>query len=246
MESPISSASRWSGSTANFEIIPAAAESWEGSEDGMTWTFKIREGLTWSDGNPVTAADWVTTFQYAADPEHAWDFTWFFQGVIKNWNEAVAGEVTAPDQIGVAQGANEYELVFETEAPAPYLPAMLLYSLPLSAAALASTAAALYNTDPATAVSSGPFMLSEWTPEQQIVYTKNPKYTGSLQVHGREGRQQAGHAGHLLHDVPEQRDRLHARPGSGRADDHAGRRGDGARRSTPASATSRPSTSSSM
>ncbi|MDQ2682635.1 MAG: ABC transporter substrate-binding protein, partial [Chloroflexota bacterium] len=71
----------------NFEILPGGAESWEGSEDGMTWTFKIRQGNTWSDGNPVTAADWVKTFQYAADPEHAWDFTWFWdsQGKILNW-----------------------------------------------------------------------------------------------------------------------------------------------------------------
>ena len=52
----------------DFEILPGGAESWEGSEDGMTWTFKIREGNVWSDGNPVTAADWVKTFQYGADP----------------------------------------------------------------------------------------------------------------------------------------------------------------------------------
>ena len=111
-----------------FQIQPAAAESWESSEDGLTWTFKIREGLTWSDGNPVTANDWVTTFQSRCRArEAAWDFTWYFQGVLKNWTEAVNGEV-APDQIGVHLGANEYELVFETVAPAPYLPAMLLYS----------------------------------------------------------------------------------------------------------------------
>ena len=40
----------------NFQILPASAESWSGSEDGKTWTFKLREDLTWSDGNPVTAA----------------------------------------------------------------------------------------------------------------------------------------------------------------------------------------------
>ncbi|MGI8484133.1 MAG: ABC transporter substrate-binding protein, partial [Thermomicrobiales bacterium] len=55
----------------NFEIIPATAESWTGSKDGKTWTFKLVKTLTWSDGNPVTAADFVKTFQYAADPNHA-------------------------------------------------------------------------------------------------------------------------------------------------------------------------------
>ncbi len=59
---------------------------------------------------------------------------------------------------------------------------MMLYSLPLSAAALAEHGSGLYNSDPATAVSCGPYVLSEWTPQQQIVYTKNPNYTGTMNV----------------------------------------------------------------
>jgi peptide/nickel transport system substrate-binding protein/oligopeptide transport system substrate-binding protein len=165
----------------DFEIIPGVAESWEGSEDGMTWTFKLRPGLTWTDGNPLTAADWVATFQYAANPEHAWDFTWFFQGVLKGWDDAIAGKAGV-DTVGVAQGADPNELVITTVVPAPYIPAMMLYSLPLSAAALAEHGSGLYNSDPATAVSCGPYVLSEWTPQQQIVYTKNPNYTGTMNV----------------------------------------------------------------
>lgn len=164
----------------NFEIIPGAAESWAADETGTKWTFKIAQGLVWNDGNPVTAADWVATFQYAADPTHAWDFTWFFQGVLKNWTEAIGGDVPV-DQIGVALGANEYELVFETIAAAPYLPSMLLYSLPLSKAALEKSGP-LYNTKPETHVSAGPFKLEEWTPDQQIVYVKNDQYKGTLSV----------------------------------------------------------------
>jgi ABC-type transport system substrate-binding protein len=164
----------------DFEIIPGVAESWQGSEDGMTWTFPLRQGIMWSDGNPLTAADWVATFQYAGNPEHAWDFTWFFQGVLKGWNEALEGGPL--DQIGVRQGASEYELIIETEVPAPYIPAMMLYSLPFSATALAEHGSGLYNVDPATAVTCGPYQLTEWTQQQQIVYTKNPNYTGSIQV----------------------------------------------------------------
>ncbi|CAN5494180.1 ABC transporter substrate-binding protein [soil metagenome] len=170
----------------NFQIQPAAAESWEGSEDGRTWTFKIREGLMWSDGNPVTANDWIASFQNGADPEFAWDFTWFFQGVLSNWSEAIAGEVGVED-IGVRAGASEYELVFETVSPAPYLPAMLLYSLPLSAAGLAENGP-LYNTEPATAISSGPFILSEWLPDQQVTVVRNEAYTGTLPVYLSEMR----------------------------------------------------------
>jgi ABC-type transport system substrate-binding protein len=164
----------------NFEIIPGAAESWTSDETGAIWTFKIVEGRVWSDGNPVTANDWVKTFQYAADPAHAWDFTWFFDGVLKNWSQAIAGEV-APEEIGVRLGANDYEVIFEAEAPAPYLPSMLLYSLPLSKVAL-ETSGPLYNTKPETHVSSGPFVLESWTPDVEIVVVKNEKYNGSLVV----------------------------------------------------------------
>ncbi|MGC4105821.1 MAG: peptide ABC transporter substrate-binding protein [Thermomicrobiales bacterium] len=158
----------------NFEIIPGAAESWSGSEDGKEWTFKLRPGIVWSDGNPVTAADWVKTFQYSADPEHAWDFTWFWSGNIVNYTEAVAGTVK-PEEIGVTQGANELEVVFKTIDPAPYLPAKLLYSLPLSKAALEAHGA-FYNNNPATAVSSGPFIIDEWVPDQYVALKRNEAF----------------------------------------------------------------------
>jgi ABC-type transport system substrate-binding protein len=166
--------------TKNFEIVPGAATEWSGSEDGRTWTFTLKEDLMWSDGNPVTAQDYVRTFQYSADPEHAWDFTWFWNGNILNYEEATAGEVPV-EEIGVRQGANEYEVVFETVDAAPYLPAKLLYSQPLSAAAL-DEHGPLYNTNPDTHVSSGPFRLEEWVRDQHIVYTRNDAYTGDMNV----------------------------------------------------------------
>ena len=166
--------------TKNFEIEPAAALEWSGSEDGKTWTFRLDPNLVWSDGNPVTANDWVRTFQYAADPEHAWDFTWFWNPVIRGFAEATEG-TASPEEIGVTQGANPQELIFETVDPAPYLPSMLLYSLPLSAAAL-DTHGPLYNTKPETAVSSGPFILAEWQRDQFVAYERNETYAGSLQV----------------------------------------------------------------
>ncbi len=166
--------------TKNFEIEPAAALEWSGSEDGKIWTFRLDPNLVWSDGNPVTAHDWVRTFQYAADPEHAWDFTWFWSPVIRGFAEATEATIP-PAEIGVKQGANPQELIFETVDPAPYLPSMLLYSLPLSAAAL-DTHAPLYNTNPETAVSSGPFILAEWQRDQFVAYDRNPTYAGSLQV----------------------------------------------------------------
>ncbi len=168
------------GLTKEFEIVPMAATEWSSNEDGTVWTFALRDDLMWSDGNPVTAADYVRTFQYAADPEHAWDFAWFWSGDILNFTEAVAGEVPV-EEIGVAQGASEYEVVFTTVNPAPYLPAKLLYSQPLSAAAL-DTHGPLYNNNPETAVSSGPFILTEWVPDQVITLERNEAYSGPWAV----------------------------------------------------------------
>jgi ABC-type transport system substrate-binding protein len=162
----------------DFEVVPAGAETWQGSQDGKTWTFKLDRNLVWSDGNPVTADDYIATFQYGADPKHAWDFTWFFQGVIKGWDEAIAGKVPL-DQLGVKKGSDDYTLVIETQVAAPYLPAMLLYSWPLSKAALAKSGP-LYNTKTETAVSSGPFILKEWQKDQRIVFARNTKYKGKL------------------------------------------------------------------
>ncbi|MFN8513923.1 MAG: peptide ABC transporter substrate-binding protein [Thermomicrobiales bacterium] len=161
-----------------YAVIPGAATSWEGSSDGKTWTFKLDPKLMWSDGNPVTADDYVATFQYGADPKHAWDFTWFFQGVIAGWDDAIGGKIPL-DQLGVKKGADANTLIFTTQVPAPYLPAMLLYSMPLSKAALAKSGP-LYNTKPETAVSSGPFILTKWAKDQQIVFERNAKYTGNL------------------------------------------------------------------
>jgi peptide/nickel transport system substrate-binding protein/oligopeptide transport system substrate-binding protein len=166
--------------TKDFDIVEGGATEWSSDETGKVWTFSLRDDLMWSDGNPVTAADYVKTFQYAADPEHAWDFAWFWDGDILNFTECLAGDVPLED-LGVKQGANEFELIFETVNPAPYLPAKLLYSPPLSKAAL-ETHGPLYNSNPETSVSSGPFILTEWVRDQRMVYERNEAYTGPWEV----------------------------------------------------------------
>jgi peptide/nickel transport system substrate-binding protein/oligopeptide transport system substrate-binding protein len=159
----------------DFNLVPAAAKSWEASKDGLTWTFHLDRGLTWSDGTPLTADDFVATFRLGADPKQAWDFAWFFS-VIKGWDDAVKGTIPV-GQIGVRRGADPYTLVVTTTVPAPYLPGMMLYSPPLQAKALAGVGP-FYNTDPATSVSSGPYLLREWTKDQRMVLVANPKYSG--------------------------------------------------------------------
>ncbi len=160
----------------NFKVQPGAATKWEVDSTGLVWTFNLDPKLMWSDDTPVTADDYVATFRYGADPKHAWDFTWFFQGVIKNWTEAVAGKVPL-DQLGM-KAVDSNTLQVTTEAPAPYLPAMMLYSNPMQKKALEAKGG-LYNSTAATSVSSGPFILKEWRKGDRLIFEANPKYKGT-------------------------------------------------------------------
>jgi ABC-type transport system substrate-binding protein len=163
----------------DFQVQPAAALSWSADETGKVWTFELDPNLIWSDDTPLTANDFVATFQYCADPKHAWDFAWYYSapGAIKNWDKVVAGELPL-DQLGVT-AKDDHTLVIETETPAPFLPAKLAYSEVLSAAKLKETGSGLYTADPATAISSGPYILSEWKKGERLVYEVNTKYRGT-------------------------------------------------------------------
>ena len=159
----------------DFNIIPAAAESWSASDDGLTWTFILRDGLKWSDGTPLTAYDYEATFRLEATPEHAWDFAWFYAGVIKNWNEVIAGELP-PEELGV-KAIDDRTLEITTENVVPPLPGMMKFSFTLQKKALEEHGP-YYNNDLATSVSSGPFVLSEYQPGDRVVLVENSTYTG--------------------------------------------------------------------
>ena len=103
----------------DWKVLPGQAEQVGGGRaDGMSWTFTLRKGLLWTNGDEVTADDYVAAFQYAADPKHAWDFSWYYDGIIKNFGEAVRGEVPT-SEVGIKAGKDKYEVVFETAKPAP-------------------------------------------------------------------------------------------------------------------------------
>jgi ABC-type oligopeptide transport system substrate-binding subunit len=160
----------------NFEIVPAAATQWSVDPSGKIWTFRLDPNLIWSDDTPVTADDFVATFRYGADPKHAWDFAWFFSGVINNWADAVAGKQSL-EALGI-KAVDAHTLQIETREPAPYLPAMMLYSPALQKKAL-DAHGGLYNSNVATSVSDGPFLLKEWRKGDRLTFEANPKYAGT-------------------------------------------------------------------
>jgi len=149
----------------DFEMIPGSAKSWKVSEDGITWTFALRNDIKWSDGTPLTADDFVATFRHMADPKSAYDFTWYYSkgsGNIKNFDEVVSGSKPV-EELGVRKGADDYELIFETSEVTPYLPRLFVYAMPLQAKALAAHGPA-YNSNPDTSVSCGPFVVKSFSP----------------------------------------------------------------------------------
>jgi len=158
---------------------PGTAESWSVADDGKTWTFKLYEGLMWSDGTPLTAHDYVATFRLSASPDHAWDLAWYYtfidKGGIKNWDAVIAGELPV-EELGV-RAVDDLTLEIVTKGVFPPFPQIMKYASTLQKKALEEHGP-YYNNDPATSVSSGPYMLETFDPGNKIVVVANPHYTG--------------------------------------------------------------------
>ncbi|MEZ4672150.1 MAG: ABC transporter substrate-binding protein [Anaerolineae bacterium] len=123
----------------------------------------------------MTANDYVASYRFMVDPANAYDFVWMWQGTIKNWSEAVAGEVK-PEEIGMS-AADDNTLVIETNGPRPYLPGTVYFWAPMQAKALADHGPG-YILDPATSVSAGPFKLKEFVAGNRVILEVNPDYKG--------------------------------------------------------------------
>lgn len=158
----------------NYELVPAGAESWDISDDNLTWTFHLRPGMTWSDGTPVTAEDYAYTVRRMADPNTAFDVT-FYYGSIKNFTAASEGKAPV-DEVGVA-AIDDLTLAITTEQPTPFLGLIAadIYVVPPH---MVKEHGDDWSLDPATALSCGPFTLETWDKGRQVVFAKNPNYAG--------------------------------------------------------------------
>jgi len=103
----------------DMNVVPVGCESWKQSDDGMSWDFKLRKELVFSDGKPVTAQDWVYTLQRSM--ANGYDFGWFYSDIL-NANEVLAKKVPA-EQLGI-EAVDDYTLRIKTAAVTPYLPAI--------------------------------------------------------------------------------------------------------------------------
>ena len=157
---------------AGARPIPGMAQSWTTAGDGLTWTFKLRDAL-WSDGVPVTAEDFVFSWRRIVDPKTAAPYAYFLND-IKNAKLVNAGKLPLT-ALGVqALDSHTLEIVFEH--PVPYLLEMLMHMTMVPEPRHVIEAKGKNWSKPGNYVGNGPFILSEWIPNDHITAIKNPNF----------------------------------------------------------------------
>ena len=160
--------------------VPAAAVSWEASPDGLVYTFHLRPGARWSNGDPVTAEDFVYSFHRILSPALA-GFYSYMLWPIKNAEAFNSGKITDFSKVG-AEAVDALTLRLTLERPTPYLPALASHTtwLPVHRAVVEKFGRMDEKgtkwTRPGNLVGNGPFTLAEWVPNSRIAVVKNPLY----------------------------------------------------------------------
>ncbi len=169
--------------TIDGEINPACAEKWEVSDDQLTYTFHLRDGLKWSDGKDLTSKDFLYAFQRLIAPETASPYAWICSTAgIQNADDCMSG-AKKPEELGVT-APDDSTVVITLSNPTPYFLSLLGSSTVFCP--VRQDVVEQYGTDfAATAdknVYSGPFVLSS-SENQVLVYEKNPNYWNPDAVH---------------------------------------------------------------
>ena len=151
------------------------ASSWTISADGLTYTFTLRQGATWSDGKPVTAQDYAWAWKRNVSPVTASPYANAF-APIKN-GQAIIDEKLDPEQLGV-QAADDRTLVVTLERPASFF---LALASTVTLYPLRQDVVEGYGdrwTEAASIVTNGPYRLKEWQHDTRIVLERNESYWG--------------------------------------------------------------------
>ena len=174
--------------------VPGAAERWEVAADGLTWTFHLRAGLQWSNGEPLTADDFVQSWRRNLSPAFASAYAYLLFP-IKNAEAFNNGKLTdtatppvsGAKKLGLA-APDARTLIITLERPTPYLPVLTANAAwyPINPRVVAKFGPLTDRTSrwtrPGNLVGNGPFVLKEWTPGSRIVVGKNPRYWDAAAV----------------------------------------------------------------
>lgn len=170
---------------ADGAAVPAIASSWDVSEDQTVYTFHIREDANWSNGEPVTANDFVFAWQRAVDPAMASEYSYMLSdiGQIKNAYAIIDGEMDK-SELGVkALDAKTLEVTLDV--PVSYFLSLMYFPTfyPVNEAFFNSLPTGTFGTSPETVLSNGAFILTEYEPAAlAFSLEKNPGYYDAAKV----------------------------------------------------------------
>ena len=171
----------------NNEVIPGQAESYTVSEDGLVWTFTMRDGLKWSDGSDLTAKDFEYSFKRLAAPDTAAPYAETVVGMIDGYADATGipdadGNMTTEpdfDALNVVASEDGKTLTVTLSYPCAYFDKLAAFAAmsPVQQATVEANGDA-WCTEPDTYICNGPYYISDWVPSERLVLTKNPNYVG--------------------------------------------------------------------
>ncbi|MCL2125315.1 MAG: peptide ABC transporter substrate-binding protein [Oscillospiraceae bacterium] len=158
----------------NMQIVPGQAERWEVSSDGLTYTFHLRSGLKWSDGSPLTAGDFVYSWQRVCDPMTAAPYADTVLAMVKGFDEVV--ETEDPTMLAVS-APDDLTFVVELTWDCPYFLGLCAFPtlFPVQSGTVEANGEA-WATSAATYISNGPFMMTEFVLSSHILLVRNPNY----------------------------------------------------------------------
>jgi oligopeptide transport system substrate-binding protein len=157
----------------NGDIVPGVAESWTVSDDGKTYLFRLRHDARWSNGDKVTAGDFVYGFRRGVDPKTLSTYS-FILSPVRNADAIAAGKLP-PEELGI-RAIDDYTLEIVLENPTPYFIGLLQHSMtyPFHRASFEKYGAEF--TRPGNLVTNGAFQLAEWVVQSHIKLVRNPYY----------------------------------------------------------------------
>ncbi len=162
----------------DLDVVPEAAHSWEVLEGGRKYIFHLRDDMRWSDGEPVTADDFVYAWRRTLDPALGSPNASYLFDIV-GARAYYQGELKDPDQLGM-HTPDPLTLVLELEGPTSYLPQLLaqhpLYAVPRHIVEVHGWAWTRWEN----LVTNGPFRLQDWQPGESMVLSRSPVYSGSF------------------------------------------------------------------
>ncbi|MEO0410998.1 MAG: peptide ABC transporter substrate-binding protein [Pseudomonadota bacterium] len=153
--------------------VPGLARNWSVSDDGLTWTFLLRDGLQWSDGAAITAEDFVYSYRRLAAPETASGYSSLLS-VITNADAILAGKAPV-ETLGVA-APNASTLVFTLTAPLPVFPEMTAFAAMVPVPRHVIEKHGEKWSRPENIVSNGAYTIQSWQRQAHMVLKKNPRF----------------------------------------------------------------------